>query len=363
MIHTIETIEAQTEQAVRAYLAQRGPEGGACGEHDPRWLRVLQEALGHKPIILLARGDNGSDAIKGYLPLALVATRLFGRFLVSLPYLNRGGVVADDEQTAAHLIDRAVELAAQHGAEYLELRHGEPISHSQLPSQRDEKVRMVLNMPADPDTLWKGFNCKVRNQVRKGEKADLSIRWGDSELLDSFYDVFAVNMRDLGTPVYPKKLFATILRVIGGEGTDDQDASTGPGAELGVVQYQGQAVAGALLVHAGATTQVPSASCLRAFNHTNANMWMYHQLLLRALERGAKEFDFGRSSEGSGTYRFKKQWGATPHPTVWQYHVRRGDINAMRPDSPKNRRRIAVWQKLPVWLTRVVGPRIVRGIP
>ena len=74
-------------------------------------------------------------------------------------------------------------------------------------------------------------------------------------------------------------------------------------------------------------------------------------------------FDFGRSSADSGTYRFKKQWGAQPQPTVWQYHVRRGDIQAVRPDSPRYRRRIEVWQKLPVWLTRLIGPSIVRGIP
>jgi hypothetical protein len=90
---------------------------------------------------------------------------------------------------------------------------------------------------------------------------------------------------------------------------------------------------------------------------------MYHQLLCRAVEKGSKEFDFGRSSEGSGTYRFKKQWGATPHSTVWQYHLRDGDAEEMRPDSPKYRRRIELWQKLPVWVTRMVGPAIVRGIP
>jgi serine/alanine adding enzyme len=90
---------------------------------------------------------------------------------------------------------------------------------------------------------------------------------------------------------------------------------------------------------------------------------MYHQLLLRAIARGSDEFDFGRSSIDSGTYRFKKQWGAEPTATVWQYHLRQGDISAMRPDSPGNQRKVAVWQKLPVWLTRAMGPAIVRGIP
>jgi hypothetical protein len=108
---------------------------------------------------------------------------------------------------------------------------------------------------------------------------------------------------------------------------------------------------------------VPSASALKRYNNTNANMWMYHHLLLRAIGRGSRDFDFGRSSEGSGTYRFKKQWGAQPEPTVWQYHLRRGDIGAARPDNPRYQWKIALWRRLPVWLTRLVGPGIVRGIP
>ena len=159
-------------------------------------------------------------------------------------------------------------------------------------------------------------------------------------------------MRDLGTPVYPKRLFSCILDRFQGQ------------AELAVVRYQDRSIAAALLVHDHkGTTQVPSASSLRQFNPTNANMWMYHQLLLRAIDRRSQQFDFGRSSEGSGTYRFKKQWGAKPQPTLWQYRVCRGDISNMRPDSPRNQRRVETWKKMPVWLTRQIGPMIVRGIP
>lgn len=90
---------------------------------------------------------------------------------------------------------------------------------------------------------------------------------------------------------------------------------------------------------------------------------MYHQMLCRAITRGSRTFDFGRSSPDSGTFRFKKQWGALPHPTTWQYHLRRGQVDVVRPEHPRMQRRIATWQKLPVWVTRMVGPTIVRGIP
>ncbi len=338
---------------VMRYLASCDSETGVCGEHDPRWLDVLHDGLGHRPYMVVARRGR---AICGYLPLTLVTSRLFGRFLVSLPYLNRAGIVADDAATARQLIDEAVELSQEVDAQYLELRHHQPpMSHEKLPVAKDEKVRMVMPLPADREFLWKTLGSKVRNQVRKGEQQNLVMQWGGGELVDAFYDVFAVNMRDLGTPVYPQRMFEKIVEAFG----DD--------AELGVVRQNGQAIAGALLVHSDLggerVTQVPSASCLRRFNSTNANMWMYYHLLERAIERGSTSFDFGRSSVDSGPYRFKKQWGALPQPTVWQYHVRRGVVGDVRPDNPRYRRRIALWQKMPVWLTRIMGPRIIRGIP
>ncbi|HEX7008737.1 MAG TPA: FemAB family XrtA/PEP-CTERM system-associated protein [Phycisphaeraceae bacterium] len=355
MIQVLDQIDPRVQEEVREFIAHLPADRGACAEHDPRWLIVLRQSLRHQPLLVVARGSS-SGPVRGCLPLALVQSRLFGRFLVSLPYLNRAGVAAEDDAAAQAILERAVELAHQHRVRYLELRHHEYLlTHPALAHQRADKVRMVLELPSDAETLWRGFDAKVRNQVRKGEKAGLTIRWGGVELLDAFYHVLAVNMRDLGTPVYPRRLFASILTLFTGQ------------AELAVVEYQGQPAAGALLVHqpelAGGLTQVPSASSLRRLNATNANMWMYHQLLVRAIERGSRAFDFGRSSQDSGTYRFKKQWGAQPRPTVWQYHLRCGEAAILRPDQPRYQRKIQTWKRLPVWLTRLAGPAIVRGIP
>ena len=356
MIEVVEQPEPRLLDELATFLESAGDHAGVSADHDPRWLAALDGGLDHRVFAIVARrGNEPAAPIDGYLPVALVASRLFGRFLVSLPYLNQAGLVAADADIRSALVDRAVELARVHDVRYLELRHGQRVEHAGLGKTRDNKVRMVLQLPSSPDALWEQIHSKVRNQVRKGDKAGLSIRWGGDSLLDDFYSVFAVNMRDLGTPVYSRKLFASIL------GRLDDDA------EIAVVDWRDRPVAGALLIHNSRfgrrSTQVPSASCLRRFNHTNANMWMYHKLLERAIERGGEEFDFGRSSTDSGTYRFKKQWGAQPRPTVWQYHLRRGDIDAVRPESDKYRRRIETWRKLPVWLTRLIGPPIVRGIP
>jgi FemAB-related protein (PEP-CTERM system-associated) len=211
---------------------------------------------------------------------------------------------------------------------------------------------MRLSLPATTDALWKGFDAKVRNQVRKGEKNHFSVTWGGCELLEPFYEVLSRNMRDLGTPVYGADLFRSILTTFPGD------------AELCLVRTaDGRPIATALLLHGPGVTEVPTASSLREFNPSCANMLMYRHLLDRAVGRGQQVFDFGRSTAGGPTYKFKKQWGAEPHPATWQFAVRKGMLGDMRPDNPRYQRFIRLWQKLPVPVTRWLGPKVVRGIP
>lgn len=313
------------------------------------WLQVLDKSLQQEPHLLVA---SRAGQTVGLLPLAFVTSKLFGKFLVSLPYLNTAGVMTDDADAAIKLIDNAVKLADRLDVRYLELRHEARIEHPALNSELTSKLHMRLPLPATKDELWDSFAPKVRNQIRKGESHSLTIDWGTSpQHQHEFYEVFSRNMRDLGTPVYPQRLFGEIV------------ANFPDKAEFCVVKSNQQPIAGALLLHGNGITEVPSASSLREFNATNANMLMYWHLLQRAIERGQKTFDFGRSSTDSNTYRFKKQWGAEPTPAVWQYYLRQGDVSSMRPDSSRNQKLIRIWQRLPVWLTRQLGPLVVRGIP
>jgi serine/alanine adding enzyme len=320
-----------------------------CVSSEPAtWLPIMREAFGHKVMLIQAREG---EQILGALPLALVKSALFGRFLVSLPYVNCAGVDASSDEVARKILDKAVELADEHDVKYLELRHGREIDHPALTQKNDTKVLMRLALPDAAEKLITGFKSKLRSQIRSGEKHNFDVTFGGHELLAPFYDVFSRNMRDLGTPVYSWRLFAAIFKHVGEK------------AEMCVVRLGKRPVAAALLVHAREVTEVPSASSLRAFNSTNANMVMYWHLLKRAIERGQKLFDFGRSTIDSNTFRFKKQWGAQPQPSVWQYYVRRGSIDQLRPDNVRFSLAIRAWQHLPVWLTRLIGPAIVRGIP
>lgn len=322
---------------------------GLAAEHcDPRWLRVLAAAFGRRAWMLEARDG---ERLVGVLPLILVNSLIFGRFLVSLPYLNWAGVIAETPAAAAALVQQAVQLADEHDVRYLELRNEHPVDHAALVVGSSSKVQMRMPLDSSLDAAWKNLKSVVRTQVRKGDKQEFSSRFGQLELLDDFYHVFAHNMRDLGTPVYPRALFGTMLKEFNQE------------AELCVVYHNNQPAAGAVVIHLANTTEVPSASCLRAFRSTAINSWMYWKMIERAVAKGKQTFDFGRSTLDGGTFQFKKKWGAEPLPVGWQFYRRRGGETDMRPEGGKYAAAIRAWKKLPVPLTRWIGPWIVRGIP
>ncbi len=236
------------------------------------WLEAVCKGLKHKDYILRAPTNER-------LNLALVDTRIFGRFLVSVPYVNSGGVDQLDKATARALVSEACDLADQLDVHYLELRHEQRINHPRLNHERSDKVHMRLLLPKCATKLDANFKSKLRSQIRKAGTHGHQLKIGSHELLDEFYEIFAANMRDLGTPVFSKKLFSSILQTFGKQ------------AEICVATNNGTPVAAALLVHSDGKTEVPSASCLRNWNHTGANMWMYRQLLGRAIERGSQTFD------------------------------------------------------------------------
>lgn len=330
-----------------AYLQRFGYDGFHLRAE---WSTVLQQALRHEPHFLWLMRDGN---LVGALPLQLVSGPIFGRYLVSQPYLNTGGVLADSAADEARLIEAAVDLAKRLDVKHLELRHERQIAHPAFNALVTEKVHMRLALPATAELLWeKGLKSKLRSQIRK-PLADpaLSVAFGREELLDEYYRVFARNMRDLGTPPYSRALFAQMLMQFPSE------------AEIVVVRHEGRAVAAGFLLHAAGGTLIPSASALREYNHLSVNVLMYWRALERAIQRGQSQFDFGRSTVDSGTYKFKQQWGAVACPAYWQYHSFKGSVGDARPSNGKFALLVRAWQKLPVWLSSLLGPHIVRGIP
>src|SRR5690606_20569059 len=167
----------------------------------------IREIFGHQSHYWCARDADGR--IQGVLPLVRLRSRLFGDYQVSMPYFNYGGVLADSDEIAAALLDHAAVHAAELGVSHVEFRdtrrfdRGWPV--------REDKVAMELELPNAVDRLWQQLGSKVRAQIKRPLREGAEVSCGGKELLDDFYRVFACNMRDLGTPVYPRRLFAAIL--------------------------------------------------------------------------------------------------------------------------------------------------------
>lgn len=318
----------------------------ATAYHRFAWKGILERAFGH-PAIYLAAAQDG--ILRGVLPLVAFSSPLFGRFATSLPFVNYGGVLADRPEASAALADAALELARSRRWKHVELRHFEQ-QFPQWPARR-HKVAMWKPLPADVDTLWASIDRKVRNLVRKSEKAGCTAEVGGAGLLDAFYQVFAHNMRDLGTPVYSKRLFEEVVSTL------QRDA------RVHVVHFERRPVAAAVTVAFRDRIEVPWASSLRAESDKAPNMLLYWSMLRDAVAQHATTFDFGRSTPGEGTYHFKRQWGAEARPLVWEYLGETGALPDRAPSNPRFRAAIAVWQRLPVSVATWCGPRIVRHIP
>jgi FemAB-related protein (PEP-CTERM system-associated) len=340
-------LDVQDEASRRACEAYVASHPDACAYHHPGWLDVIHRAFAHETRYLAAESEG---RLVGVLPLVLFQSRLFGRFGVSVPFVNYGGVVSDTPEAAALLLRRAVEHSQRIGGTHVELRHTRQMFR-QLPA-RQHKVAMRLELRRTVDQQWAALDRKVRNQVRKGEKSGLDITVGGAELLDGFYGVFARNMRDLGTPVYGHSFFREVLSVF-----PDRSA-------VFVATLKGQPAAASIVHWHRDVIEVPWASSIRDFNPLCANVLLYWRMLSFAIERGFRVFDFGRSTPGEGTFLFKQQWGAVPLPLVWEYAIAEGrPLPDMSPHNPKFSLAIRAWQRLPLRVAATLGPAIVRNIP
>ncbi len=316
--------------------------------HQLGWKHVIERSFGHRTYYLMSEGEHGR--IDGILPLVHLKSFAFGSFYVSLPYFNYGGVCADRPETTTALLQNAIRIISETGATHLEIRESTPFLGG-LP-YKSAKVSMRLELPDSLETLWKSFSSKLRSQIRKPQKEGFSVRIGGEEELDSFYRVFSRNMRQLGTPVYSKGFFQEIRKVF--------PQSTA----ICVVRDKNKPVAAGFLVGFKDTLEIPWASSLREYNRLAPNMLLYWSVLSFASGRGYKVFDFGRSTPGEGTYHFKAQWGATPVPLYWYYWMRdAGPLPEINPRNKKYRIAIEMWKRLPLVITQVIGPRIVRNIP
>ncbi|HED10480.1 MAG TPA: FemAB family PEP-CTERM system-associated protein [Caldithrix abyssi] len=316
--------------------------------HTSAWKKIIERHF-KKETFYIAAGEQ--DKIVGVLPLVHFKSALFGNFIVSVPYVNYGGILADSREAMEALTAEAETIRERCGADFVELRDIRPLE-THLPV-KTQKVTFFLDLPESPDDLMASFKAKLRSQIRRPVKEGITGEVGGMEFLDDFYEVFCRNMRDLGTPVYSKHFFRTILE------------ETPENSHIALVRSKEGKTIGAAFLHGyKQRMEIPWASTLREYNRFSPNMLMYWEVLRFSIEKGYKQFDFGRCSRDSGTYRFKKQWGSVEQQLYWYYVLPSGgELPQINPDNPKYKLAISMWQKMPLAFTRLLGPSIVKNLP
>ena len=311
--------------------------------HSHRWRPLIEKVFRHECIYMAAR-DSG--ALAGILPLVRVRSVMFGHYLVSMPFLNYGGPLGSDAAVRV-LVDEAAKIARAEKVKVLELRSRIPLDVPLDASHR--KITIVLDLPSRAQDLFAGFGGKLRSQIRRPQKESAKVKFGRDQVVP-FYKVFAQHMRDLGTPVLPLRFF-------------EQIAENFRESVFVCVYMDGSPVAAGSGFQFGDEFEMTWASSLRQYSSAAPNMLLYWACMERAIEQGIERFNFGRCSPGSGTHRFKQQWGGREEP-LWWYGLRASPSAATpSPDDPAYRWGPRIWRRLPKSVATTVGPSIVRYIP
>jgi FemAB-related protein (PEP-CTERM system-associated) len=319
----------------------------ASNYHRWLWKQVIEETYGHRTFYLAAQ-DQGE--IRGVLPLVEMKSWLWGRFLVSMPFFSYGGVLSSDVAAREILLKKAEEIATESGAEYVELRQSGAFANGWQSSTG--KVSMKVPLPVSASQLFAKLSSRLRNKIRSAEKQGLRPFWGRGELLDEFYSVFARNMRNLGTPVYPKRWFETFLRIA--------ESTT----QILVVRDGYQPVAATWVTTFRDEAELPWIASTPDARGKYSTVFLYWKALEWAVEKGFRQVDLGRCTPGSGTQRFKAQWPCEESALPWNYWAgKKKSLPQLRTENPRFRLAIAAWKRLPLGVANFLGPRIVRAIP
>ncbi len=304
---------------------------------------MVEKTYGHKPFYLFAE-ENGE--MVGILPLFLINSHIFGRRLVSLPYSPYGGVCADGEITASTLIKEAVVSSKRLGVKFLELRN--MVSIPDMPTN-DKYITLILRLDRGEEAIWKSLRKGMKACVKRAAKENFNITM-DSKDIKGFYTVYCRRMRDLGTPVPPLSFFSNVV-------------SEFPNTSVAAIEYRGKVVASQVLLFFKKTAIYAWGASLKEYS----SLYPTHLLLWKVIEHscssGFEVFDFGRSAQDSGTYQFKKWWGATPQPLFYQYYLKNTkEVPYIHASNPKYSIAIRIWRRLPLLVANRLGPIICKNI-
>ena len=338
----ITTLEPEQAEAWDGYVNNH-PDGTFF--HLSGWKRVLEKGVGHPAYFFCAlKGDQ----IVGVLPTGHVKSMLFGNSLISSPFSVYGGPIADTEEIEQQLTQAACELAKRLKVDCLEMRLREKINPD-WPT-KDLYVTFRKEIDPDPDVNMKAIPRKQRAMVRKGIQAGLVSEIDTT--LERFYEAYSFSVWRLGTPVFPKGYFQALKDVFG----ESCEIIT-------ITTESGELVASVMNFYFKDEVLPYYGGGLDIARDCKGNDFMYWEVMRMAAERGIRVFDYGRSKLETGSYRFKKHWGFEPEPLPYQYFLVKADeVPQINPNNPKYKLFIDTWKKMPVGLSRIIGPWLAKNL-
>ena len=313
--------------------------------HRAGWRRVLADSFGHRACYRYVERDG---EIAGVLPLVHVKSRLFGNRLASLPFCVAGFPVSEGPHVDDLLDGEAIRLMGQFGAGYVEYRDTGRVRDGWA-EQSDIYASFAGEIELAEDRRLSRIPRKQRAVLRKA-LAEPDLTWTIDAGTDDLYALYALSVRNLGTPVFPRRYFRALMQEFG-------DA-----CEILTVRLRGEPVSSVLSFCFRDRIMPYYTGSRPEARGVGANDLMYWLVMGRAAERGCRVFDFGRSKVGTGPWHFKKNWGFEPRPVTHQYWLRDGrEIPQVNPTNPRYRAFIALWRHLPLPLANALGPWLVRG--
>ena len=315
--------------------------------HLTSWKRVIEKAFGFESRYLVAE-DQGH--IRGVLPLFLVDNLIQQKSLISTPFAVYGGICSSDDEASNALLRTACQIARDEGVQYLELRERRSTSYQDF-LVKQLYVTFDQELPQEAERLLQRFPRDTRYMIRKAQKNGLRTLV-DNERLTVFYKIYAHSVHHLGTPVFSKTFFQTLLQEFGDR------------CEITTVWHGAKGVAGVLSFRYRDWILPYYGGSLLEGRQLAVNNFMYWEVMKRAIENGIRFFDFGRSKLGTGSYLFKTQWNMRERALPYQFFLVRGKtMPNYSPANPRFQLAISLWRAMPFSLTERVGPLVVRLFP
>jgi len=312
--------------------------------HQAGWKAVIERSFGHKTYYLYAEHEG---KITGIFPLVHINSLLFGNTLVSNAFCVYGGIVANDEQTYLELDKRACQLAEELSVDCLEVRNRVHKS----PERPFKDLYVTFRKELDPEVEKNllAIPRKQRAMVRKGIDAGLVSVIDDN--VDRLHQAYSESVRNLGTPVFSKKYFQTLKDVF----TEQCEVLT--------VERDGQTIASVMNFYFRDEVLPYYGGGTSLARDVKGNDFMYWEVMRRAVEKGVKIFDYGRSKVGTGSYSFKKNWGFNPEPLFYEFYlVKSASLPDINPLNPKYQLFIAAWKRLPLFASQLIGPMLSKDL-